>query len=405
MRILIISQYFKPESFRINEVVESLVSLGYKITVITGKPNYPYGKIQKGYKPFKITIDQKDYLEIIRLPIIPRGQNSKIQLFFNYLSFIFSCTLLGLWKIRKKNFDIIYCYAPSPILQAIPGIIYSKISGKPFVLNVQDLWPESLSATNNINNKLVLNIIRKIVMKIYKNSNLILVSSKSFINSINKFVPQKKIKYFPNSVSSDFLHPKSIFSEEINAVFDKGFNCVFAGNLGEAQSIETIVEASELLRDLKNLKIVIIGDGKKLAWLKNQKNLKKLENLIILGWISNEKIPYILSKASCLLVSLKDHKIFKMTVPNKIQAYLAIGRPIIGSIGGEAAEIIQESKSGIVCKPENSDLLSKAIRKLYSSSEKDLNKMSTNGRNYFLSHFEHNQLIELLEEHFKDLIR
>lgn len=404
MKILILSQHYRPENFRINEIVDSLKNYDHNISVLTGQPNYPEGKIYKGYKAYNYSKKNNLGIEIIRVPSFPRGKNSKIRIIINYLVFILSASIFGIWKIRKKKFDVVLCYATSPILQAIPGIIFSMLNKTRFVLYVQDLWPESLLATGNISNKYILALVGKLVSFIYKSSNLILISSRPFKKSINKYVKNKPIKYLPNSVNSSFYNFNQI-KLDIDIYFDNYFSCVFAGNLGEAQALEIFVECSLKLITQKKIRIFIFGYGNKYEWLLEQKKKYKLTNLYIMGKYPVEQMSHIFLKASCLIVSLKDQDVFRKTVPNKLQAYMACGRPIIGSIGGEGAKIIKESQSGIVCEPERGSLLADSILQLKSLKKIQLDEMGLNAKKYFLKNFEHENLMKKLNEILKGIIK
>ena len=403
MNILIVTQYFYPEEFRINEVVKSLKNNGNKITIISGLPNYPQGKIYKGYKSLIPKIYEYNSCTVYRVPILSRGK-SKIKLSFNYFSFVLSASFFGFWFIKNKNFDFVYCYAPSPLLQAIPGIIFSKSKKIPFILNVQDIWPESISATGNIKNKYILNLINILVSKIYKNSSYIFVPSKSFKKSIEQYKSSEKIYYIPNSVDKIFLLKKPFPDQELDTLFSNCFSCVFAGNLGQAQDLDVIIDAAKKITSYNDIRIIIFGEGNRYKWLKAQKNKYKLSNLYIMGRYPMSKMPNILLKSSCLLITLKNNEIFKKTIPNKLQAYLALGRPIIGSISGEGAEIINESGAGLICNHGSERDLADSILFLKSLNKNKLLKMGQKGNTYFNKHFDHDKLINQMENIFLDLI-
>ena len=387
MKILIITPHFWPENFYINFVAKKLSDSGNSITILTGKPNYPRGQIFKGYTKFSITKEKIDNIYIYRTPIFPRGQNSKIKLFLNYLSFVISASFFAPWIFRKKSFDVLFVYGVSPLLSALPAIVFAFIKKKKICLWVQDLWPESVISTGYVKNKFILFLLKHIVVFIYKNSDLILTQSRSFRSRISNLSPKSKILYLPNSIDEIFLNKKVIFQAPPFSFNRNYFNVVFAGNIGKAQSINTIIEAAKILQKYKNIKLLIVGNGSDKDFLLEMISKYKLNNIAYMGAYPLDQMPSIFNNASALLISLNNHDIFKLTVPNKLQAYLASSKPIIGSISGEAARIIKESKSGFAVKPGDADLLADAILKLSKLKKSDLKVMGNNGKTYFKNNF------------------
>jgi glycosyltransferase involved in cell wall biosynthesis len=406
LRVLIVSQHFYPENFRINSVAASLVNHGFKVDVLTGMPNYPSGKCFVGYESSWLTRDSYLGVQMLRVPIIFRGNSSNVRLIFNYLSFVVSASLFGLFFLRKK-YDLVFCYATSPILQAIPAILFAKKNSAPFVLNVQDLWPESISATGRIHSSSIIWCLTKLVAWIYRQSNLILTQSNEFHLPIKKIAPVAKIIFWPNSVDPSFYESElNKMPESLdNAYGANYFTVTFAGNIGSAQSIETIVEASNLLKAEGKIRIILLGDGSKRLWALKEKSKKNLTNLFIPGPFPEKMMPIIYSKSSCLLVTLTDRYIFSLTIPNKIQGYLALGRPIIGSINGAGAEVIKEANAGMVCPAEDSIMLAEKILEMSKLSQEELNTYGKNGRDYFMFHFEHDMLMQKLSSTFNGLVK
>ena len=403
---MIVSQHFYPENFRINSIVTSLVASGFDVTVLTGVPNYPEGKAFPGFGNSSLKYDSYHGANIFRVPIILRGSGSNIALILNYLSFVFSATIFGLWKL-KKNYDAVFCYATSPILQAIPAIFIAKKNHAPMILNVQDLWPESISATNRINSSLILIVLSKIVSLIYNHSQLILMQSEAFRFPILRLSPSANVRYWPNSVDPIFYRestdkiPRNL--DEIYA--GNFFTVTFAGNVGSAQSIKTIIDAAEILLEEKRIKIIILGDGSERSWALVQKEQRNLQNIFLPGSYPEKAMPAIYQKSSCLMVTLASHEIFSLTIPNKIQGYLATGRPIIGSLNGAGASVISNAGAGIVAPAENHIILAKMILEISKMSQSSLDKFGQNGKNYFMTHFEHELLMGQLNDIFRDLAR
>ncbi len=374
-----------------------LKKAGHDIEVLTGKPNYPKGEFFTGYKFFPATKELWNDITINRVPLVSRGKESRLGLFINYISFILFAAFIAPWMLRRKEYDTIFVYAPSPVLQALPAILLGKLKKVPVILWVQDLWPESLSATEHVKSSLILSAVRYLVKFCYSHVDLILVQSKAFIEPVKKLAIGKRVEYFPNTVDSNFYNLKNKKSPLIHSL-NTGFSILFAGNIGNAQSMETIVEASLILQKYSDIKIVVVGSGSKLDWVFEQKKLKNLDNLHLEGHFPIDVMPSIMRSASVLLVSLKDNPIFELTVPNKIQAYLAIGKPIVASLNGEGARIVVESGAGLAVPAEDAQALANAILILYKMSENKLAAMADNGRKYFKKNFdEHVLMTKLLE--------
>jgi glycosyltransferase involved in cell wall biosynthesis len=396
MRILIITQYFWPESFRINDICLGLKERGYEIVVLTGKPNYPTGKFYEGYSFNSSDKETWNGIEIYRSRLIPRGKGGGVFLFLNYISFAFFASL-KVFFINKK-FDRIFVYEPSPITVGIPAIV-AKIKFKsPIYFWVQDLWPESVSAAGGVKNKFIISILDSITRFIYKQSKIILVQSlafKPYINAQN--VEMEKIVYFPNSTESYYqIQAKN---PKYKNRFPSGFNLIFAGNIGEAQSFDTLLEAAFLLKK-ENIPInwIILGDGRAKEYVKKKISDLYLEsNFILLGSFPSTEMPYFFSYADALLVSLKKDKIFSFTIPAKVQSYLACGKPIIGALDGEGARIIIEANAGFSAQSENYIALADCVRKMYNLSDEERILLGINARNYFEQEFEREKLLDKLE--------
>ncbi len=404
MKVLVVSQYFWPESFRINELVQSLVERDVAVDVLTGKPNYPEGKIYPGYKATGCMRHYWHGANIFRVPLFPRGFRSGARLFLNYLSFIFSGAIVGTWLLRNTKINIIFVYAPSPLLQALPALFIGWIKGIPVVVYVQDLWPESLAATGYVSNPLAIHMVEMLVKLIYRRSDLILVSSRPFKSAIERFSPSAEIVYYPNSVDVSFCDPDTGLKPDVPAL-DEGFCIVFAGNIGAAQAVHVISEAAELLRDHGDIRLVVLGAGSELEWMRARIAELQLDNLFLAGRFPVEAMPNLLSRADVLLVTLADQQIFAATVPNKIQAYMAVGRPIIASMNGEGARLVKEADAGISVPAEDSAALADAILKLHSMPAADRARLGENGRRYYRQHFNHEQLVDELVNHLSKVMK
>ena len=395
MSVLIVTQYYWPENFRINDFAESLYKTGYDVTVLTGLPNYPEGKLYKGYK-WKILKEKHKNINIIRIPLITRGKATNLRLFLNYFSFALFASILSPFLV-KKDIKAIFIYGGSPITKSIPAIALKYLYNVPVFLWVLDLWPESVFINNRINSKILFKLIQSMTRWIYKHCDSILVQSKAMINSIvsNKADPSK-IVYFPSWAEAQFLKPVEDFTDkELLANLPKGFYITFAGNIGEGQDIETIIKVAEELKLFHNIHWLFIGYGSKFKWLKtNVLNRNLQETVHVLGKRPLETMPMYYSFSDVLLASLKKNNIYALTLPGKIQTYLASGKPIISMIDGESARIINESKSGFVVPSENTDGLLKAVKNMYKMPKDELNIMGLNGRQYYLKNFDFNQTVK-----------
>lgn len=394
MRVLIVSQYFWPESFRINDLAKTLLDKGVEVEVLTGKPNYPRGKIFSGYGAWGCQRETHQGININRIPLLARG-NGGWRLALNYLSFITSGLLFAPWMLRKKRFDVIFIYAPSPILQAIPAIFLGWLKGCPVVLWVQDLWPESLSATGYVRNRLVLKLVERVVSFIYRHTDLLLVQSRAFEEPVRALASRTPIMYYPNSADDTFAAP--VTGETLRvAGLGEGFSVMFAGNIGAAQAVGVMVEAASLLREYADIHFVVLGDGSCHEEMLKAVQQRGLTNLHLPGRFPVETMPGFMQKASVLLVTLADQSIFAATVPNKVQAYLAAGRPIIACLNGEGARLVVEAKAGLATPAEDAPALADTILHLYRLPPSEREKMGENGRRYYQEHFDHDHLVDQL---------
>ncbi len=400
MRVLIVSQYFWPESFRINDVVRSLVEMGVNVNVLTGKPNYPEGAHFHGYRAWGCQTESFMGAMVYRLPLFARGKGSAWRLAFNYLSFVFSGLIFAPWMLWRKRYDVVFVYAPSPILQVIPAVWIAWIKGAKLVTWVQDLWPESLRATGFFRKPMILGSVAAVVRWIYRKNDLLLVQSQAFVEPVVQMSGRTPVIYHPNPGELAFSKPSLDGPCPLN--LEPGFNVVFAGNLGTVQALETLLDAAEFLLPCLEIRLVLIGSGSRSAWLEKQVMHRQLKNVRLPGRFSADVMPGILSQASVLLVSLIRSPIMSQTVPGKVQVYLASGRPIIAALDGEGARVVMESGAGLVCPAEDATALAKAILQLRATSAEELKRMGESGRRYYDENFDPaflaRQLVERLDE-------
>jgi glycosyltransferase involved in cell wall biosynthesis len=403
MRVLVLSQYYWPESFRITDVVELLQRTGCHVTVLAGQPNYPQGTVFEGYSAFGFGAQQHEAgYSIYRVPLVPRGQGSAIALVANYLSFVLSASVLGPWLLRKQSFDVILVFGMSPILQAIPAVVLKWIKGAKLVTWVQDLWPESLEATGYVRNRGVLSMVAVVVRWIYRRNDLLLVQSRAFIPPVQTIAGKTPVMYHPNP--GELALGKTQAPVHSALVLEPGYNVVFAGNLGTVQALGTVLDAAELLMIHADVRVVLVGSGSRSEWLQQEIARRQLDNVQLAGRFAPEAMPAILAQASALLVSLVKDPIMSQTVPSKVQAYLAAGKPIIASLDGEGAKVVTESGAGIACPAENARALADAVIRMRAAPFEEQEEMSQRGLRYYEKNFEPMLLTTRLVKIFLDLI-
>lgn len=402
MKILVVSQYFWPESFRINDIVKTLIERGIQVDVLTGKPNYPEGKFFHGYHGGDIKKENWSGATLFRVPLVARGDKGAFRLTVNYFSFVLSGLLFGPWLLRKSKYDVIFVYGVSPILQAIPALFLGWIKRCPVIIWVQDLWPESLEATGYVRNSFLLSLVGRIVRFIYRHADLLLVQSRAFESSLTALAPDTPVKYYPNSVETIFYEPPDLALPDIDGL-DDGFSVMFAGNVGTAQAIDVIVEAASLLKDYPEIRFVVLGLGSRWEWMKKEVEVRGLTNFYLPGRYPVETMPGLMRKAGALLVSLTDQPIFAITVPNKVQAYMAVGKPILACLNGEGARVVSEAEAGIAVPAENANALAEAVLRLFEMTPAEREKLGSNGRNYYKKHFDHDRLIDQLIDLFRQI--
>jgi glycosyltransferase involved in cell wall biosynthesis len=403
MRVLVITQYFWPETFRINEVVESLQQAGCSISVLTGQPNYPDGKVFPGHRAWGIGRDaQVSGFTVFRVPVVPRGSSTAWRLAANYLSFVASATLLGSWLLRGQRFDVIFVYGISPILQAVPGILLKRSKRAALVTWVQDLWPQSLEVTGFVKNRWLLGRVASVVRWIYRRNDLLLVQSPAFIAMVQPMAGGTPVRYHPNPGELSFNGDP--VAGDPGVAFELGFNVVFAGNLGTVQGLDTVLDAAELLLGHGNIHILFVGSGSRSSNLMQEVARRGLRNVRFTGRMPPQAMPSILARASALLVTLVRSPIMSQTIPSKVQAYLAAGRPVIACLDGEGARVIEEAGAGLACAAEDSAGLAQAILQMSAMPAVELQRMGEAGRSYYRQHFDPDALAHRLMQHFQVVV-
>jgi len=400
MKILIVSQYFWPEEFRVNDLALDLVERGHEVTALTGNPNYPKGRFYSGYG-FRYSVEYYQGIKIYRVPILPRGHSS-FTLIFNYLSFALTASFFALF--HKQQYDKVFAVNFSPITAVYPAIVYKKRHNTPLFLWVQDLWPESVSAAGKINSNFVLNLLTKMVKYIYKNSDKVLVQSEAFIPSVEeKGVTKKQLGYIPNWAEDLYSNNSNVSYGKFYNIIPKGFNVMFAGNIGEAQDFDSIIKAAEITKQFPEIKWIIVGDGRKKNWVEREIiRLGLQETVFLLGRFPVEDMPSFFVHADIMLLSLKDEKIFSMTIPAKVQSYMAFGKPVVGMLNGIGADVIRKADCGYVGNAADYKVLANNIMKAYKQESSILLEKGVNGKNYYTHNFSKKVIIDNLIRIFQE---
>lgn len=405
MKILIVTQYFWPEEFRINDLALGLRDRGHEVTVYTGKPNYPGGRFFPGHGFFGRGIDDYHGVRIIRVPLLPRGRGDRIDLIANYLSFAVLGSLLAPFR-DSGPCDIIFVYEPSPVTVGLPAIVLKWLKRVPIVFWVQDLWPENLSATGAVRSRPVLRLVDRLVRFIYRHCDLILVQSRAFISHVLKQgVEEDKIRYYPNSAEA-LYRPVAVEREAVErGLMPEGFRVMFAGNIGAAQDFETILAAAEQLRLHVDIHWVVVGDGRQRDWVEREVGRRGLQKTVhLLGRHPIESMPRFFALADAMLVTLRNEPVFSLTIPSKIQSYLACARPVVAALEGEGARVIEESGAGITVNAGNAAALAAAVLKLYHTPAAERAAMGQRGLEYFKRNFERELLLSRIDEWGCDLV-
>ena len=384
--ILVVTQYFYPEPFRINDMCQEWVKRGYKVTVVTGIPNYPQGKFYDGYGYGKNRKETWNGVDIIRIPLIPRGHNA-IGLVCNYFSFVVSGFFWNL--INKIDADIVFNFEVSPMTQVKVGVWYAKKHKVPCFLYVQDLWPENVEIITGIHSQAVLGPIGKMVDKIYGGCDRIFVTSPSFKESVvERGVDESKVEYWPQ------------YAEEFYKPLDKmkhdGFVIGFTGNIGTAQGLDILPKTALKLKEM-GVKVTfkIVGDGRYKETLVKEISEAGIDDYF--EWVDRqpaESIPGILAACDAAFISFMDNPLFAKTIPAKLQSYMACGMPIIASATGETERVVNKSECGVCSHVGDADGLAENIVKMM---QMDTAVMSVRSRSYFVEHFDKAKLMDWMD--------
>jgi colanic acid biosynthesis glycosyl transferase WcaI len=404
MRILILTQYFWPEEFRINDLAVELDRRGHQVCVLTGWPNYPQGRIYTAYRATPNAYFRLGNVEVIRVPLVPRGTHA-ISLMANYVSFSFMAATVGIWKMRGRPFDAILVNQLSPATVCLPGIVLRKLKRAPTFLWVQDIWPDALEAVGAVRSRLILRSLSRLMVWIYAHMDHILVQSNAFLDRLRpQLDPIIPITYLPN-----WAQPGSDGVPDVTARLrsDRGtFDIYYLGNLGEAQDFPAVLDAISRLAHRDDLRWYLVGDGRRENWIREQLASRHLEGRVtMLGPYPMHNMPPLYAAADALLLPLKGGLAFELTLPSKVQTYLAAGVPIIAMLDGEGARIIRESRAGYTCHAGDSAALAETVETMMGLSAEDRAGMGRAGRAYNKAEFDFQRIVNRFEALLKEYSR
>ncbi|MBI5302892.1 MAG: glycosyltransferase family 4 protein [Chloroflexi bacterium] len=403
MRILVLSQWYPPEpDTRIHLLAKTLVARGHQVTAITGFPNYPSGHLYPGYSIRWRQWEIRDGVQVLRVPLYPNHNQSSIKRIANYASFALSASFLGAAWCGPA--DVMWVYHP-PLTIGLPAWCISRLRRIPFVYEIQDLWPETLAATGMFRSRRGMALVDRFARGVYARASAITVISPGFKrNLIAKGVPADKIHVIPNWADEELYYPvprDETLAHEYGLLGK--FNIIYGGNLGAAQSLDNVLNAATLLNDLPDTQFVLVGDGVEEERLQRAVRERDIRNVRLIGRQPAEKMAQFFAWADALLVHLRRDPLFEITIPGKTIAYLACGRPILGAIAGDAAEMIRNAQAGIICAPEDPAALARAVRQLHAMPHTQREAMGQSGRRAFLDHYTRTVLIGRYEELFTQI--
>jgi len=402
MNILLLTQYYPPEpgsaSMRISEISQYLATQGHDVTVVTGFPNYPQGKIYKGYKIKILQKEKVSGVNIIRVPLYPTPYRRSFKhRMLNHISFMLTAIYGGLLSQKP---DVIYFYSP-PLFLGFTAWVLKKFYRVPTVVEINDLWPHAPIALGIIKNKIVIRLAEAFERFVYKKTDHLFFYSNTHRQTIvNKGISQKKTEIHPLWVDTEhFKESSKGISKRVREEYGLGnkFVVMYAGVIGLAQGLDVVIEAAGRLRDNPEILFVLIGDGAEKAKLMEKVETERLSNVLFIPFQPVKEIPKFLSAADVLLAHLAPAPHRLGTIPAKVLAYMSMGKLLLVAAYGETADLVKNSGSGLVVEPKNPEQMVKAIISLYQNRELR-EVMGTKGRKYAVSHFDRGKLLEELEE-------
>lgn len=380
MRILFLTQWFDPEpSFKGLQFAQALQARGHSVQVLTGFPNYPGGKVYPGYR---IRLWQREVMHgipVLRVALYPSHSRSASGRVLNYLSFAFSASILG--TLLVKAADVAYVYHP-PATVGFPALALKYLRRIPFVYDVQDLWPDTLTATGMVRDSASLKLVGAWCRLVYRAASRITVLSPGFQQRLSeRGVPSSKVRVIYNWTHA--IPPATPDAALANSLAGR-FVVLFAGNLGAAQGLDAVLDAAKLTQERHpEVCFAFVGSGVEEPRLRQRAVAEGLANVVFLGRRSPEAMGGVYAWAAALLVHLRAGPLFDITIPSKTQAYLGIGKPILAGVAGDAADLINRSGAGITCEPENAAAIAAAAIRLAELPREEREAMGARGREFY----------------------
>ena len=400
MRLLIVTNHFYPESFRVNDIAFDRVGKGDKVTVLTAIPDYPEGRFHNGYSFFSRRVERVGGVKIVRVPVIPRGNGGKIRMMLHYGSSVFFFFFYSLYQALFHRYDAVFVHDTSPAFISSPAQRVGRYQKIPVYHWILDMWPESLTAGGIYGGWIYKLVLRK-MKTYYRRDKNIFIASRGFRKMLqDRGVEDGKIIYLPNWCDDAVDEGKNVASNKVVAIpkLPAGFILMFAGNLGEAQNLENVLKAAQVCREDKNLHFVFLGDGRKKLWMDEFVESKGLSDTVhLLGRYPSSTMMSFFQKADVLLVSLKNEMVFNMTLPAKVQSYMAAGKPIMGVLKGEGADIIAESECGWSVDPGNPQAIADTVREISRLPKEKLEELGYKAYSYYRNHFTKDICMDILE--------
>jgi len=381
-RVLLLTQWFDPEpTFKGLVFARELMRQGFDVEVVTGFPNYPGGKVYPGYKIKLIQRGRIDGVDVTRLPLYPNHDQSAIKRVLNYASFAASALFYGLFMANRA--DVMYAYHP-PLSVGVAASLISWLRGIPLVYDIQDMWPDTLRATGMLNNPRALSLVGHVCDWVYRRVDQVVVLSPGFKRLlVQRGVPESKIEVIYNWADESALSTPT-GSLALNFPGDDRFKIVFAGNMGKAQALDAVLQAAEILQ-MRGSRVcfVMLGGGVEVGRLKERTNALALDNVVFLPAVPMAEVGTVLSAADALLVHLRKDPLFEITIPSKTQAYMAVGRPLLMAVNGDAADLVTQSNSGLTAESENPLALADAAQRLADMPLDQLQAMGKRARQFY----------------------
>jgi len=393
MHIIFLTHYFPPEvnapASRTYENCKCWVKSGHQVTVITGVPNMPDGVIYKGYKNKFFKWDEMNGIKILRVWTYIAPNRGIFRRTLNYISFMVS-SLLGIFLI--KNGDLIIATSPQ-FFCGIGGTLFSYLKRLPFILEIRDIWPASIIAVGALTNRTLIRILEKLELALYRKAQKIVVVTDSFKRIISqKGIPENKIVVIKNGVDLSFYYPFNQNNEIRDELgLDEKFVVSYIGTIGMAHALDQVIRVAKRLREMTDIVFLLIGSGAKREFLIEEKEREKLNNVVFIKRQSKDRIPSFYAASNACLVTLKKTPLFKAVIPSKIFEIMAMAKPIILGIDGEARQVVEKAKAGIFFEPENDEQLEKVILKLYKN-EHERQILGRNGCNFVQRYFSREKL-------------